>query len=108
MNGSIRKILFGVFTLFTLALHPALVPNPAAQQAQTSVRPRFIIVPADQHCHPAKVQGIAFGNQPLDALLAQAVVENLSDKTLAEIKLGGKVYGAPASPKIGLMFCDAQ
>jgi hypothetical protein len=109
MKINIQKGLLGAILVFTAALHPSLNQKAEAQeQPALSVRQRFVIVPANQRCQPAAVKTVSFGKQPPDSLLAQVMIENRSDKTLAEVKLGWRVYNFPEGTHVSLAFCDAQ
>ena len=108
MKSNIQKALLGTLLLFTLAFHPSLNQNSQAQQPALSLRRRFVIVPANQRCQPALVKSVSFGRQPPDALLAQATVENRSDKVITAVKLGWRVYNYPEGTKVQLAFCDPQ
>jgi hypothetical protein len=108
MRSNIQKALLGSLLLFTLTFHTGLNQNLKAQQPTPSVRRRFVIVPANQRCQPASVKSVSFGRQPPDALLAQATVENGSDKVITAVKLGWKVYSYSEGTKGLLAFCDPQ
>jgi hypothetical protein len=108
MRSNIQKALPGSLLLFTLIFHAGLNQNLKAQQPTPSVRQRFVIVAASQRCQPASVKSVAFGKQPPDALLAQATVENGSDKVITAVKLGWKVYSYAEGPIGQLAFCDPQ
>lgn len=104
-----HKALLEAILLFTVAFHPSLnLSAEAQQQPAVSVRQRFVVVPANQRCQPAAVKTVSFGRQPADALLAQVTIENRSNKAIADVKLGWRVYNFPEGTHVSLAFCDTQ
>ena len=63
------------------------------QEATLAVRQRFSVVPAYRHCSPAEVKIVSFGRQPIETILAQVTIENLSKKVITAVKLDWRVYG---------------
>jgi hypothetical protein len=108
MRINIKKRLLGATLLLTLAGHLSINRNAAAQGQQASVQRRFVFVIAHQPCQPAAVRTVSFGKQPADALLAQVTIENGSDKTIAETKLGWRVFSYPEGTNAAQEFCDRQ
>jgi hypothetical protein len=80
---------------FALMLHLGVTRRGAAQDTKQLrlIRESFIVVPACHGCYPVEVMGIALSGYPLEVLLAQATVENRSDKTVTAVKLAWKVHG---------------
>jgi hypothetical protein len=101
-----RRALVGVFIFLILALAASRDVAARAQRTQSSVRERFVFLPGYRQCHPAEVKGFAFGNQPVDVLLAQVTVGNRSDKTIAAVKLGWKVYSYADGIRVAHSPCD--
>jgi hypothetical protein len=101
-----QKSFLGAILLIAAVFLPGLHLDAQAQQSAASVRRRFVIVPANQRCQPTTIKMLSFGQQPPDALLAQVMIENRSEKALAEVKLGWRVYNYPEGTKVSLAFCD--
>ena len=102
MNPCIRRGLIATFIL--LILTPAAMER--AQEPQRSVRERFVFLPAYRQCHPAEVKGFALGKQPFDVLLAQVIIGNRSNKTIAAVKLGWRVYSYADGNRVANTRCD--
>lgn len=106
MNNAQRALLAATL-LFAFVL-PSDLNLRAQQQAVAPIRRRVVIVPAVQRCQPAEVKTLSFGPQPADSLLAQAMVENRSDKVISAVHLGWRVYDYPEGTRVNLAFCDPQ
>jgi hypothetical protein len=102
MNPCIRGALTATFILLILAS----AAMARAQGRQPSVRERFVFLPAYRQCHPVEVKGFALGKQPPDVLLAQVIVGNRSDKTVAAVKLGWRVYTYADGSSVAHSPCD--
>jgi hypothetical protein len=82
-----------------------LCDKGSAQESPSSVRQRFTIFPTSRPCDPAQVKGISLGRQPLEAILAQVTVENLSEKTIVGVKLRWNVYEQQEGRRVSLASC---
>src|SRR5688572_21456043 len=95
-----RSTLFPYTTLFRSQ-------NANGQESSLSVGQHFIVVPAYRRCEPAEVKFISTGHQPKEAVLAQVTIENRSDKVIAAVKLGWRVYGDTEGMRISTSSCAA-
>ena len=91
--------------LFFAGMVMILLHNASAQELPSSVRQRFTIFPAYRPCDPAQVNSFALGRQPLEAILAQVTVENLSEKTIVAVKLRWNVYEQQEGRRVSLASC---
>ena len=106
MTTHIRRAVLVTLILLLLTLLTGGDVSAQVQGSQSSVRERFIFLPAFRQCHPAEVKGFALGNQPADVLLAQVIIGNRSDKTIAAVKLGWKAYSYADGNRIANSPCD--
>lgn len=77
------------------------------QEIERAIRRQFLFYPGFRFCHPAEVKGFALGNQPLEVLLAQVIVQSRSEKAIAEVKLRWKVYDSVEGVRIATSGCEA-
>jgi hypothetical protein len=89
-----RAIFILALVPFALMMHLGVTRRGAAQDTKQLrlIRESFIVVPAIHGCYPVEVRGIALSGDPPEVLLAQATVENRSEKTVTAVKLGWKVH----------------
>ena len=102
-----RKIRVVALMLVPFALCCAHLQKVKGQESSFSIRQRFSVIPAYRGCDPAEVKLVAFGRQPKEAVLAQVAIENRSDKVVAAVKLGWKVYDDQEGKRIGHSPCGA-
>lgn len=95
MTTKNRVMLIALLVSSPLMLHPGITRHGLAQDAKQLrlIRESFVVVPAYSGCYPVEVKGIALGGYPLEVILGQATVENISDKTVTAVRLGWKVHG---------------
>lgn len=93
-------LVFAASFLFT-----GLTP---AQESAGSIRQRFLLMPSYRPCQPAQVRTFSLGRQPLEAILAQVTVENLSAKEIIAVKLGWNVYSPKDGLPVATSTCSAQ
>ena len=93
--------------LVPLMLHLGATRRGAAQDTKQLrlIRESFIVVPAVHWCYPVEVSGIALRGYPLEVILAQATVENRSEKTVTAVKLGWRVHGFTKGPTPDYLRC---
>jgi hypothetical protein len=97
----IRSFLF----LLAVAFHtPGIV---GAQEKERAIRQQFVFYPGFRFCNPAEVKGFGLGEQPVDLMLGQVIVESRSEKMIAAVKLGWKVYDSEVGMRIALTGCAA-
>ena len=96
-----------VLTLLVVSvvLWSAFSPS-AAQELQASIRQKFLFLPAYRECRPAEVTGFAFGNQPLEVLLAQVYVRNRSDKIITAVRVGWTAYDHAYGVQVAGSACE--
>jgi hypothetical protein len=82
--------------------------NALAQESTASLRQRFTIFPALRPCDPARVKAFSLGKQPLDAILAEVMVENNSDKIISAVKLRWRVYGEKEGREMSFASCPPK
>ena len=107
MTNINRRTWILALVLCTLALCSGNPQNAKGQESSLSVRERFNVVPSYRRCEPAEVKFVSMGHQPKEAILAQVTIENRSDKVIAAVKLGWRVYGEKEGMRIGLSSCAA-
>ena len=107
MTNTSRRTWVLAVVLCTLALCSGNPQNAKGQESSLSVRQRFNVVPAYRRCEPAEVKFVSTGHQPKEAVLAQVTIENRSDKVIAAVKLGWRVYGEKEGMRISLSSCAA-
>jgi len=97
--------LSGFLFLLAVAFYPH--NKVRAQDETRTIRNHFVFYPAFRFCNPAEVKGFGLGKQPLEVMLAQVYVESRSDKVIAAVKLGWKVYVTEAGVRIATTRCEA-
>ena len=107
MRNINRRSWVLALVLCTLALCSGNPQNAKGQESSLSVRQRFSVVPAYRRCEPAEVKFVSMGHQPKEAILAQVTIENRSDKVIAAVKLGWRVYGDKEGMIISTSSCTA-
>ncbi len=107
MTNINRRTWVSASVLCTLALCSGNPQNAKGQESSLSVRQRFSVVPAYRRCEPAEVKFVSMGHQPKEAILAQVTIENRSDKVIAAVKLGWRVYGDKEGMRISTSSCAA-
>ena len=107
MRNINRRTWVLALMLCTLALCSGNPQNAKGQESSLSVRQRFNVVPAYRRCEPAEVKFVSMGHQPKEAILAQVTIENRSDKVIAAVKLGWRVYGDKEGLRISISSCAA-
>ena len=107
MTNINRRTWVLALVLCTLALCSGDPQNAKGQESSSSVRQRFTVVPAYRRCEPAEVKFVSTGHQPKEAILAQVTIENRSDKVIAAVKLGWRVYGDNEGLRISISSCAA-
>ena len=102
------RILFTLrWVAFLLAV--AFYPHSrvSAQDEVRAIRQQFVFYPGFRFCNAAEVNGFGLGNQPLEVMLGQVYVESRSEKAIAAVKLGWKVYEFEAGMRIATSKCEA-
>lgn len=107
MTNINRRTWVMALVLCTLALCSGDPQNAKGQESSSSVRQRFNVVPAYRRCEPAEVRFVSTGHQPKEAVLAQVTIENRSDKVIAAVKLGWRIYGDKEGMRISISSCSA-
>lgn len=107
MTNINRRTWVLALVLCTLTLCSGNPQNAKGQESSLSIRQRFRVVPAYRRCEPAEVKFVSTGHQPKEAILAQVTIENRSDKVIAAVKLGWRVYGDQEGIKISISSCTA-
>lgn len=107
MTNINRRTWVLALVLCTLALCSGNPQNAKGQESSLSVRQRLNVVPAYRRCEPAEVKFVSTGHQPKEAILAQVTIENRSDKVIAAVKLGWRVYGDKEGMRISVSSCTA-
>lgn len=94
---------------FPFLLAVAFYPHNSvsAQDEVRAIRRQFVFYPGFRFCNAAEVKGFGLGNQPLEVMLAQVYVESRSEKVIAAVKLGWKVYESEAGLRIATSRCEA-
>jgi hypothetical protein len=107
VNIKNRAIVIVLLVLFILVLPLGVTHRAVAQDTKQLrlIRESFIVVPAYHGCYPVEVKGIALRGYPLEIILAQATVENRSDKTVTAVKLGWKVHAFTRGIVSRDLFC---
>jgi hypothetical protein len=107
MTNINRRTWVLALVLCTLALCSGNSQNVKGQETSLSVRQHFNVVPAYRRCEPAEVKFVSTGHQPKEAILAQVTIENRSNKVIAAVKLGWRVYSDKEGLKIRTSSCAA-
>lgn len=96
-----------ILALFSSGAATVEPTGPIAQQPTASLLQHITIGVARRPCDPAQVKSFALGKQPLEAVLAQVEVRSNSEKPIASIKLGWRIYAGDSS-KAQFESCDSE